>query len=277
MGRRVVTGLVCVVVAGVPQPARAVEQQWGAADLSVRISASPKVAQPSQPLVYRVNVHNRGPGDAVLPVLRVRVPREIKIIHVNVAECRPARGYREIVCESNRDVVAGESGSVTITGLVRPGARGTLRAEAQISSEVVDGREADNTAKAVTKVDDGADLAVRVSSSTRFARPGHWFSVRAEVRNRGPRTVRDAYVFFQPRRARFLSASGGRCRSRKAFVECALPPIRSGSASLLRLVFQVPSRASHAVATMATVYSRRLGDRRPANNQARMRLALRRR
>lgn len=275
MGRRVVTGLVCVVVAGVPQPASAVEPQWGAADLSVRISAAPKVAQPGQPLVYRVKVHNKGPGDAVLPVLRVRVPRQIQIIHVNVAECRPTRVYNEVVCESNRDVVAGESGSLTITGLVRPGARGPLRAEAQISSEVLDSRESDNVAAAVTEVDDGADLAVRVSTSVRFARPGQPFAVRAKVRNRGPRTVRDAHLFFQPFRARFVSATGGRCRSRGSFVRCALPPLRSGSANLLRLMFQVPSRASHAVATMATVYSRRLGDRRPANNQARMRLALR--
>ncbi|WP_204016134.1 DUF11 domain-containing protein [Sphaerimonospora thailandensis] len=278
MGRRVVTGLFCVFVAGMPRPAVAVDQveQWGSADLTVRISASPKVAQPGQPLVYRVKVHNKGPGDAVLPVLRVNVPRDFQIVNVNVAECRPARGYSEVVCESNRDVLAGESGSLTITGVVRPGAHGPLRAQARIASEVVDGHEADNTAKAVIKVDAGADLAVRFRSSTRFARPGHWFSVRAEVRNRGPRIVRDAYVVLQPRRARFLSATGGRCRSRKAFVACAMPPIRSGSTGLLRLMFRVPSHASRAVSTMATVYSRHFGDRRPADNQARMRVSLRR-
>ncbi|WP_152990225.1 DUF11 domain-containing protein [Sphaerimonospora mesophila] len=278
MGRRVVTGLICVFVAGVPRPAVAMDQveQWGAADLAVRISASPKVAQPGQPLVYRVKVDNRGPGDAVLPVLRVDVPRDFQIINVNVAECRPVRGHRQVVCESDRDVVAGESGSLTITGVVRPGASGPLRARASVDSEVVDGHEADNRAKTVTKVDGGADLAVRFRSSARFARPGHRFSVRAEVRNRGPRIVRDAYVFLRPRQARFRSATGGRCRSRRAFVACALPPIRTGSTGLLRLVFSVPSHASRAVSTMATVYSRHFGDRRPANNRARMRVALRR-
>ncbi|MEZ0072788.1 hypothetical protein [Planotetraspora sp. GP83] len=275
MGRRVVTGLVCVFVAGAPQPALGTDQ-WGTADLKVGISATPKVAQPGQPLTYHVNVHNDGPGDAVLPVLRVQMPRDFQIVNVDVAECGPGRGFNEVVCRSSKDVMAGRSGGMTITGVIRPGAHGPLRAEATLSSEVVDGDETDNTAEAVTRVDDGADLAVRFESATRFTRPGHWFAVRAEVRNRGPRVVRDAYVFFQPREARFLSASGARCRGGLSFVGCALPPIRSGSRGLLRLVFRVPSRALHTVGTMATVYSQRFGDRRPANNSARMRVALRR-
>jgi hypothetical protein len=275
MGRRVVTGLVCVLVAGAPQPALAAEQ-WGAADLSVGISASPKVAQPGQPLTYHVRVHNDGPGDAVLPVLRVHTPRDFQIINVDVAECTPGRGMNEVICQASQDVLAGGSGSMTITGLIRPGANGPLRAEASLSSEIVDSDNSDNSAESLTRVDEGADLAVRFGESTRFTRPGHWFAVRAEVRNRGPRVVRDAYVFLQPREARLESATGGRCRRGPAFVGCSLPPIRSGSSGLLKLVFRVPSRASHAVATMATVYSRRLGDRRPANNKARMRVALRR-
>ncbi|MBP2704764.1 hypothetical protein JOL79_13165 [Microbispora sp. RL4-1S] len=275
MGHRVVTGLVCVFVAGVPQPAVAADQ-WGTADLSVGISASPRVAQPGQPLTYRVTVHNKGPGDAVLPVLRVELPQDFQVVNVDVAECRPERGWSQVVCRSARDVVSGGSGGMTITGVVRPGAHGPLQARASLSSEVVDGHEGDNTADVVTRVDGGADLAVRFRSSTPYTRPGHWFSVRAEVRNRGPRVVRDAYVFFQPRQARLVSAAGGRCRGGRDFVGCAMPPIRSGSSGLLKLVFRVPSRACHAVATMATVYSRRFGDRRPENNRARMRVALRR-
>ncbi|GAA0409136.1 hypothetical protein GCM10009530_71950 [Microbispora corallina] len=270
--------MVCVFVAGAGHPAQpaVASDQWGAADLSVGISASPRVAQPGQPLTYRVSVHNKGPGDAVLPVLRVRLPRDFQVVNVDVAECDPGRGYSEIVCRSRRDVLPGGSGGMTITGVVRPGAHGPLRAQASLSSEVVDGHQDDNTADVVTRVDDGADLAVRFRSSTRFTRPGHWFAVRAEVRNRGPRVVRDAFVYVQPREARLVSASGARCRAARAIVGCAMPPIRSGSSGLLKLVFRVPSRASHAVATMATVYSRRFGDRRPENNQARMRLALRR-
>jgi uncharacterized repeat protein (TIGR01451 family) len=274
MGRRVVTGLVCVVFAGAAQPAVA-SDQWGSADLSVGISASPKVAQPGQPLTYHVIVHNKGPGDAVLPELRVQLPRDFQVINVNVAECMPGRSYQQVVCRSSRDVPVDGSGSMTITGLVRPGAHGPLQAQASLSSEVIDGDESDNTADVVTQVDEGADLAVRFRSSTRYTKPGHWFALRAEVANRGPRVVRDAFVYVQPREARLVSASGGRCRGARGLVACAMPPIRSGSSGLLKLVFRVPTRASHAVATMATVYSRRFGDRRPKNNQARMRVALR--
>jgi hypothetical protein len=274
MGRRVVTGLVCVFVAGAPQPALAAEQ-WGTADLTVGITASPKVAQPGQPLTYHVKVHNNGPGDAVLPVLRVRTPRDFQIVNVDVSECMPGRGLNEVVCRASKDVLAGGSGSMTITGLIRPGAHGPLRAEARLSSEIVDYDETDNAAETLTKVDEGADLAVRFGTAARFTRPGHWFAVRADVHNRGPRVVRDAYVYLQPSQARLESATGGRCHRSAAFVGCSLPPIRSGATGHLQLVFRVPSRASHNVATMATVYSRRLGDRRPANNQARMRVALR--
>ncbi len=286
MGRRVVTGLVCVFVAGVPQPVLAfsgetprpapVKDQWGTADLDVGITASPRVAQPGQPLTYRVTVHNKGPGDAVLPTLRVRLPKDFQVVNVGVAECEPGGARNRVVCHSSDDVLPGGSGDMTITGVVAPGAHGPLRARADLTSEVIDQDETDNTAEAVTKVDEGADLAMRFRSSTRFTRPGHWFSVRAEVHNRGPRVVRDAYVFFQPREARLESARGGRCRGNRQFVGCSLPPIRSGSRGLLELVFRVPSRASHAVATMATVYSRRYGDRRPANNKASVRVALRR-
>ncbi|GLW21983.1 hypothetical protein DI270_006010 [Microbispora triticiradicis] len=282
MGRRVVTGLVCVFVAGTPHPALAApgaapaQGRWGTADLMVGITASPKVAQPGQPLTYHVSVHNQGPGDAVLPTLRVRLPRDFQILNVGVAECGPGSVRNEVVCRSSDDVLPGGSGDMTITGMIRPGAHGPLRARADLTSEVLDDDETDNTAETVTRVDEGADLAMRFSSSTRYTRPGHWFAVRAEVRNRGPRVVRDAYVFFQPQEARLLSATGARCHRNRQFVGCSLPPIRSGSRGLLKLVFRVPSRASRAVATMATVYSRRFGDRRPANNQASMRVALRR-
>ncbi|MEV0967251.1 hypothetical protein [Microtetraspora glauca] len=276
MGRRVimvVAGLACLIAAGAPRAALA-SDQWGGADLGVEISASPRVAQPGQPLVYDVRVHNNGPGDAVLPVLTIRLPRDVKVINVNVAECRAGRGTNEIICRSPGDVLATGSGGVTVTGLVRPAAHGTLRAQAELSSEIVDPHQEDNTAETVTQVAEGADLAVRLAPTARTAVPGEPFTMKATVRNRGPEVVRDAYVFFQPARAHFLSAAGARCQGAAGYVGCALPPIRSGARNLVELMFRVPQRVTRPIGARATVYSRQVGDRRPANNEAVMRVAM---
>ncbi|GII88643.1 hypothetical protein Ssi03_66330 [Sphaerisporangium siamense] len=270
----IAAGLVLFLVTGAPVVANAARASgvWGGADLSVRLTAAPKVAQPGQWLSYVVKVRNAGPGDAVLPVLRVRMPDEVQITGVNVASCRPGRARNEVVCPSPVDIRAGGSGAVTILGVVRTGAKGPLRASAVLSSEVVDENEADNRAEATTQVDEGADLAVRLSPAHRTAPPGGRFTVRAAVRNKGPRRVPDARVYFTERGARFLSAKGGRCSARHGKVGCVLRPIGSGARGTLSLVFQVPRDGAGEVA--ATVYSARLGDRRPGNNQARMRVSL---
>lgn len=272
MGRWVVAGLVCLFVVGTPHVAAA-REPWGGADLGVGISASPGVAQPGLPLIYQVRVHNTGPGDAVLPVLTVRVPPDVEIVNVDVAECRKGQA-NEVVCNSPKDVIANGSGGVTITGLVRPGARGTLRAVATLTSAVADVNETDNVAETVTKVGQGADLAVRLTRSTAFTQPGHRFTVDAVVRNRGQRAVNDAYVFFEPGRARYLSASGARCHGRDGYVGCALPTIKSGGTGRLRIVLRVSPKADRVIDTQAMVFSRHLGDSRPDNNRARIQVAL---
>jgi hypothetical protein len=272
MGRWVVAGLVCLFVVGTPHVATA-QEPWGGADLGVGISASPGVAQPGRPLIYQVRVHNTGPGDAVLPVLTVRIPPDVEIVNVDVAECRKEPG-NEVVCSSPKDVIADGSGGVTITGLVRPGARGSLRAVATLASAVTDVNEADNIAETTTKVGQGIDLAVRLTPSPASTQPGHSFTVDAMVRNHGPRAVKDAYVVFEPSRARYLSASGARCRGRRGYLGCALPVIKSGGAGLLRIVLRVSPTADRAVGTDAMVYSRHLGDNRPDNNRARVQVAL---
>ncbi|WP_285585393.1 hypothetical protein [Herbidospora sp. NBRC 101105] len=221
--------------------------QWGGADLSVSIEAHPKVAQPGQPLTYSVQVKNGGPGDAVLPTLTVRVPDDFTIVAVDVAECRPGRGLSEVVCPSSKDVAAGKSGGVVITGLVRPDALGPLHAQARLVSEVLDGRETDNQAESFTKVDEGADLTVRLSAARRS---GHRTTVHAAVRNRGPRVVRDAMVFVD----------GARCGGRTG---CVVPTIRPGGTAWFRLAVR---RGTTAVT--AIVRSQGRGDRHPRNNQA---------
>ncbi|MEO3808830.1 hypothetical protein ABGB17_07485 [Sphaerisporangium sp. B11E5] len=166
----VAAGLVLLVVAA-PAPAGVPPVPWraGGADLSVRLTAAPHVAQPGHWLTYRVRVRNAGPGDAVLPVLTVRVPDEVEIVHVDVAACHPGATPNEVVCPSPADIPSGGSGALTVLGKVRAGARGPLRAGARLTSEVADVHEGDNRAGLVTRI-------ARV-------RPAH--RPRPEVRRRG--------------------------------------------------------------------------------------------
>ncbi|MFF5108872.1 hypothetical protein [Streptosporangium sp. NPDC000509] len=268
---RVVAGVICLALVATPRGAFASpgDDTWGAADLSVRLTASPKRAQPGQPITYRAEVRNDGPGDAVLPLLTVRLPEEVAVIGVNVAECRPGAVAGEVVCPSVKDVMAGQVGGVTITGLVRSGARGPLRASATISSEVVDDDEANNVFETLTEVDEGTDLAVRLSRVARTTRAGRLVTVAAVVRNRGPRRVHDAGVLFDTGGARLMSARGARCDSLPAYVGCRLRTVGAGRRVRFTLAFVA---RAHAPRAEATVYSLRLGDRRPANNTARFRL-----
>ncbi|MEV7005649.1 hypothetical protein [Streptosporangium sp. NPDC051022] len=279
---RLVAGIVSLVLVWgpevrVPETARAGtegESRRGA-DLSVRLETSPEVAQPGQPLTYRVEVHNGGPEDAVLPLLVIRLPEGVDVLGVNVAECLPGRTTSEVVCASQQDVLAGTDGGVTINGIVRAGARGPLSAVATLSSEVVDGDETNNEARLLTPVDEGADLAVRLSRKTR---EGRLVTMNAVVRNRGPRIVRDASVFLRTVKARFLAASGARCHSYSGYVGCALGAVGSGRRVRLTLAFR--ARCAHCARrphrrvprARATVYSTQVGDRRPANNMARISL-----
>ncbi|GGK76850.1 hypothetical protein Sme01_42570 [Sphaerisporangium melleum] len=161
----IAAGLVLFVAAAAPTVVHASTGprpgRWGGADLSVRVTATPRVAQPRHWLSYVVKVRNAGPGQAVLPVLTVRVPDAVRIAAVNVASCRPGTSRNEVVCSSAVDIPAGDSGAVTIVGRVKGDARGPLRAVAGLTSEVVDGNEGDNRAELVTPVDRGATPARR--------------------------------------------------------------------------------------------------------------------
>ncbi|MEV6985785.1 hypothetical protein AB0M95_31625 [Sphaerisporangium sp. NPDC051017] len=201
----VAAGLVLFLITGVtaaPVVANAsslpVSRLWGGADLSVRMTVSPRVAQPGRWLAYQVRVRNAGPGDAVLPVLTIKIPDEVEIAAVNVASCRPGAGRgknhagnhvgNEVVCPSPVDIRAGGTGAVTVLGVVRPGARGPLRASAVLTSEVVDENEADNRAEVVTQVAEGAGPPVRLSPGHR-ARPGRRAPAKAAA---GGKTTRAA-------------------------------------------------------------------------------------
>ncbi|MEV4887823.1 hypothetical protein AB0K48_00330 [Nonomuraea sp. NPDC055795] len=264
MRRKMLAGFMGVMLAGVPGLAHA-GPGWGAADLSVRLTARPGVAQPGQPIIYRAEVGNAGPGDAVLPVLKVTLPVGVEVVSVDVATCARGVSAAEVVCTSPMDIRAGGTGGVTITGIVRPDARGPLKAAATLTSEVRDDDESDNAATVSTAVDEGADLSLRLSGRARGGR----FAMTALVRNRGPHMVRDARVYLRTGRAKLVSALGARCRTQLGFVACRLRAVGPDERLRVRLTLRAPRRPVDA---SAGVWSSRLGDRRPSDNRARLRV-----
>ncbi|NUR84229.1 MAG: hypothetical protein HOY71_09105 [Nonomuraea sp.] len=256
------TALIGLLALGIPDPALATG--WGTADRSVSMSVQPGRAQPGRPILYQVRVRNDGPGDAVLPVLTVTMPRGVQIVGVNVGNCRQGRGTNEIVCSAADDVLVGQSGTLVISGTVRPGASGPLRASASISSEIEDSDVADNTVLSATPLDAGADLGIRLREGSG--------GLTALVRNRGPRLVRDARVYLNAGRARLISAVHGRCRDTRRFVACRLRPLAAGQHVRLGLALRGAGRTVSAGVVSATY-----GDRRPGDNLARLVLGARRR
>jgi uncharacterized repeat protein (TIGR01451 family) len=231
----------------------------GRADLSVRITSEPAVAQPGQPIAYRVEVANAGPGDAVLPVLVVSVPPEVRILNTDVATCRPGTTREQVRCASATNVRAGGGGGVTITGLVGTSARGPLRTVAKLTSATADANERDNSFTHLARVDEGADLGVRMTGQVRG---GGLAAVTAVISNRGPRMVRDAFAYFRAR-GRLVSAVGARCRGRMEELQCGLRAVGAGERMRVRLLFEPERRAIRA-----TVFSSRFGDRVPSNNES---------
>ncbi|RBQ16568.1 hypothetical protein DP939_30125 [Spongiactinospora rosea] len=278
-----------------PAEAPAVPQPAGA-DLSVRITSYPKVAQPGRPLGYRIDVGNAGPGPAVRPELRVRLPEGVKVLSVDVAECKPGTTARlsEIVCSSGADVLKGGHGTLSVVGQVPADARGALRAVATIKSQAADGDATDNTAEAVNRVGEGADLAVRLtrlgggpaqgsargSRRAAVAAPGRrapGARVRAVVMNHGPQAVRDGQLFVRVRGARLVASEGARCGAHAGYVGCRLHAVPVGGGTRVLMVFAPAANARHArpMTAAAMVYSAVLGDRRPDNGKARLRVPLR--
>jgi hypothetical protein len=214
--------VLCLFVGGVPGTAEGRSAgERGEADLSVRIAASTRFAQPGRPLVYRVEVRNAGPGAAKLPTLRVRLPEAVQVLRVDVAECRPGPAAGEIVCPSRRNVLAGGSGSLEILGMVHPRAHGAPRAVATVAAAGPDGHPGNNVSESVIDVAEGADLAVRLVDGG--WRPngtgvenerGRRFSVAAVVRNGGPERVRNAHLEVRVPGARLAKDMGTPCRTR---------------------------------------------------------------
>ena len=128
------------------------------ADVSLTKSDSPDPVVAGQFLYYTVTAHNAGPNLAPDVVVVDTLPAGVTYV-VDTDACVQAPAGT-LTCNLG-DIPAGESRTFTIQVSVSPGAApGVLTNNATVSSALADPNSSDNTASAVTIVNEQADLRV---------------------------------------------------------------------------------------------------------------------
>ncbi|WP_433329103.1 hypothetical protein [Spirillospora sp. CA-294931] len=253
MGRVLVGfGAVLVVLLTTMSPVEA----RGGAVLGVKMSTSR--ARPGQLVAYTVTVSNRGAPTTHGLTVRLRLPRQVELIELSPASCAERR--RVVRCALG-DLRPGTSATVRATGIVAPGASGTLVAVADVHSGP------DRTARSVirTRVEPGTNLAVRIRAP-RNARPHTRVPVLITVVNRGPRRSGRVTLLLGSHGTRLVPPRGPRCKivrdgATSRHVRCVLPSLPPGGHHTLHAAAHVNRQQYFA----ATVSSRR-GEIRPDDN-----------
>ncbi|MFG2002558.1 hypothetical protein ACGFNU_25715 [Spirillospora sp. NPDC048911] len=224
---------------------------------------------------YTVSLRNAGPAAVRDATTKVRLPRGIAVIQISDSGCRE-RG-RILSCRPAA-LAAGASRTIHILGIVKPSARGSYRARARVYARgAADPVLRNNMARAVTKIAPSTDMAVRLSAPRRAAANGK-IMLAVTVVNRGPRPARHVILNLGAHGARLTAPSprwNGGCqvtvtneRTGGHFLRCSLGRLAVGA----RRTVYVPARSASARRVRVQEYAvtawQRLGERRPANNTA---------
>lgn len=227
----------------------AVPADASAARLHVTVSADAARAWPGGLLWYFIRVRNKGRTAVSGATLTARLAVGSEVVGVSSGGCdEPAHG--RVVCALPR-LPAGGAAQVAITTLVKPSARGGLRASVAVGG---------SRAAVVTPLRSGTDLVVRLRHIERFVRHrlGHRQSVAVSVVNRGPRTARHVTLRAAAIDSRMVHYRGARCRLSGHHARCRLGRLAPGA----RRTVWLTTRGGPVAATVAP----EVGDPHPADN-----------
>ncbi|MCD0453139.1 hypothetical protein LO762_28740 [Actinocorallia sp. API 0066] len=247
---RAVTWSGALVLAGGVLVGAAPATATGATHLSVGIEAWGD-ARPGGLLDYLVTVTNHTGATKKNLRLDVSVPRAIEVIGLPDG-CREAKG----VVRCGVGSLSGHAvRKVTVSGIVKPTAKGAQTAVAQVG---------DASARATVKIAPGTDLAVRLRTpqGTDGRRP---FRVTARVLNKGKKTARKVTLTVAVRNARLVKVPKG-CTARARRVTCNAAALEPGA--MVRWTFRVRPAGTRAVDVFATVAAQRTGETFPEDNGA---------
>jgi uncharacterized repeat protein (TIGR01451 family) len=125
-------------------------------DLAVSITAQPEPVFAGEPLTYTISVNNNGPSPSENVVLTSTLPAGSTLVATTTTQ-GTCSGTTVIVCELGELL---NSGSATVTMVIRPLAVGTITNKVDVTSSMADLLPTNNTANEETLVLAAADLEV---------------------------------------------------------------------------------------------------------------------
>jgi uncharacterized repeat protein (TIGR01451 family) len=272
--------------------------QVATADVSISFTDSADPVAPESTFSYVVTISNSGPNRAPSPVVTVQLPPEVEFVSASgegwkvsereIGSNKITATYEDLdpreggdnpplppVREANGggnepELVSSPSNPLTIS-VKAPAEAGELSATAQVSSNLVDPNNADNSQTITTTVTGSADLSVTyVATPTSVDVEGN-YSYVARVSNNGPSTATNVVSSsVLPVGVTFVSATGtGWTSSFDATtrtVTATRPLLARGAAPDLVIAVRAPS--SSGIINSTTSVASASQDPNPSDNGA---------
>lgn len=236
-----------------------------ASDLVLSKSDSPDPVVAGEGLTYTLTITNDGPSDAPAVVVRDMLPAGITLDSVagtggaKCTEGTPGDPSDPTTCEFGT-LGASTSESVTINATVLPDTRGTIRNEAEASSDNPDPDDRNNSVREDTLVEGEADLTVSKTSDKSTYKAGEEIVYTVTAENLGPSDARNVEVVdelpLDDSKIIYVSDDQG-CTydSSSHTVTCSVGTLDPGDTFTVNITVDTTSEVDGVITNKATVTS----------------------
>lgn len=230
------------------------------ADLVIAKSATTPVYQPGGELTFTLAVENRGPDDAVNPVVVDTLPADLTVVSTDPA-C--AVVGQTITC-TLPSLAAGAQRAFAVTTRVATTATACIPNVAAVDSDTHDPVPANNSA-AICVPPAQSDVSIVKTASPTPVVPGEDITYTLVASNAGPHAALQTVVTDQlPTALEFVSASDG-CVNAGGTLTCAIGTLAAGASHEITVTMKAPSSLADCPRNTATIASL-TADTDPTNN-----------